>query len=150
MLIFNLILLVLSLVLSLLLVKYFIQDTLLDSKRFKLYALRDRLAYMVVHGEITESDERYEFLMETINNALKFYSRDFSVTIFIKMVLNSADNCAEKQKFDQLIESMKNNKNLNEITTAVFSEFLINMKKNNFFYKNTLQIENSYIYLKIT
>ena len=124
MILFNMILLVLSILFSMWIWNKFIHSTWIDQQKFRLYALRDQLAILVVNGYIEEKDARFQFLLKHINSSIMFYSNDFQIVRFIKIVITSESREKEKKEFNKMVNSIKSDPILHEIQAHVFMEML--------------------------
>lgn len=64
---FNLVVLILTINIAAILIHCFILIPLKNAERFKLYSLRDDLCMLAMSGKLSESDRNYQLLMQLIN-----------------------------------------------------------------------------------
>lgn len=87
MLAFNLFLLATCLCLGAVVFYQFILQPIEDGKKFRLYKLRDELAFAAMKGQVSEESREYDFLMGMINIGINIYDVDFSVSSFLRSLV---------------------------------------------------------------
>lgn len=94
-------------------------ESSLNSKRFKLFELRDRLTVMVMKGDLDIDSSEYSIMLYSLNYYINA-TENFKLLVFLKRLWNYEQNSALKEKTDNLV------KNINEHSLElkkIFMEF---------------------------
>ena len=101
MLAFNLIVTLICFWLMLRINSYFIQPSKWNAYRFRLFALRDKLALLVMQGKVEEHDKEFKTAMQMINSTVKV-SRKFEVVAFLRFLCALSNDSELKNKIDEV------------------------------------------------
>jgi|GEM_PF-7012425 len=104
--IFNSILLLLTLWFALYVNRNFIYKTRINTQRFKLFALRDELTILAMKGEIDYHSKEYQFLLKSLNSLIKI-TGDFQMSDFLKYLISNYDNKKTQEKVKKIKKSIK-------------------------------------------
>lgn len=128
---FNLVLLVLCIGLSMILFEKFIYEPIQDNKKFKLYALRDKLCRLAMSGLIKEDSSKYQFIMENLNYAVNRITKKISIISYFNAIIEvQLDNVKETEKMMVEIQDDKYLKDIqNEYMRILYNEIKKDFRK---------------------
>ena len=92
------------------------------SKKFKLYALRDNLTIGVMNSTVDSGCEEYQFLIGGINNAIKIYDMDFSISLTMKSIIAYQLQSKETAKIKRIANRLQAS-DANPILKEVFNGY---------------------------
>jgi len=126
MIIFNFIVAVICLWLIVVINNRYLQPTLKNRYRFKLYKLRDELSLLAMKGELSESSEEYITLLRLLNSSISVTS-SFKVTDFLRFTFTMYKD----KDLHKRIERIKRNlsKTDNAIYCRIASDYFSVMHK---------------------
>jgi len=104
--IFNSILLLLTLWFALYVNRNFIYKTRINKQRFKLFALRDELTILAMKGEIDYHSKEYQFLLKSLNSLIKI-TGNFQISDFLKYLISNYDNKKPQEKVKKIKKSIE-------------------------------------------
>lgn len=96
----------------------YIATALGDAAKYKLYALRDRLAILAMEGKVNEKSEEYRLLIKCLHWELRSMEVDFSITKFVFAVV--ASQMQKENEFRRVMASIRENEHLNPIASELF------------------------------
>lgn len=103
--IFNSILLLLTLWFVLYVNRKFIYKTRINKQRFKLFALRDELTILAMKGEVDYHSKEYQFLLKSLNSLIKI-TGDFQISDFLKYLISNYDDKKAQEKAKKIKKSI--------------------------------------------
>lgn len=85
---------------------YAIRETKFNNNRFKIFALRDRLALLAMEGKISDNSKDYEILMSILNSSI--YAMDkFNISIFLKRIKAIYSNPQMQKELESIGKSFE-------------------------------------------
>ncbi len=113
--IFNSILLLLSIWFILYVNLNFIYKTRINKKRFKLFALRDELSLLAMQGEVDYNSKEYQLVLNSLNGLIKI-TGDFKISDFLTYIVKNFDDRKNREVIEQTSQKLeKKNHALNDI-----------------------------------
>ena len=88
----------------------FIQPTMWNKHRFKLFELRDDLALLAMGGGIDEKSEEYTTLMGMLNKAVH-ETKKFQPVSFLRFLYQLKNNQEMQKSVSEIIQQLENSEN---------------------------------------
>lgn len=113
--------------------------------RFRLFAIRDEVNFMVVSGKLSEDSKSYKYFIGFLNSYIKSLSNYSILTVLKDLATIQRDEELQKNLGEIRAEICKNEKvkNLHVESVLVLNQLL---KETSFFMKNSYQI---YLFFQI-
>jgi len=105
-LIFNFIILFISVWIILYTNRNFIYKTRINKKRFRLFSLRDDLTLLVMAGKVEYNSKEYQYLLHSLNSVIKI-TGDFQISDFLKFLITQYNNDEIEEKLDKIDKAVE-------------------------------------------
>jgi hypothetical protein len=89
----------------------FIRRAKINSYRFKLFELRDKLSILVLQKKVTITDKEYLTLLTLLNTSIRVFDENFSFAGFFGYLARLASNTSLSRDIDDMIKHIKTHKN---------------------------------------
>ena len=120
----------------LLVMAYILDDlisiAIVEKNKFKLYALRDQLALCAMEKKIKQESEEYKFLLNYINNQIKFYEKNITLIAFWKSLNKIAKN--KNEHINAILKNLLHNKDVSPIVEKSFKLYITKQSRRIKFY----------------
>ncbi len=110
MIIFNVALSIVCLWLFLWLNHFYFRPAKVNSYRFELFALRDKLAILAMKGQVDEKDKDYRLLINLLNTSISVMA-DFSIFHYLRVMYEITHNQKTQDDIKRMSKNLRNHNN---------------------------------------